>query len=62
MDATKDGSLWPGYIQKAVVSLKDENVYTHFMPYEESTAHPNVQQQKNMANSLIEFIEKTIEW
>jgi len=32
------------------------------MPYEESTAHPNVQQQKNMANSLIEFIEKTIEW
>jgi hypothetical protein len=62
MDATKDGSLWPGYVQKAVASLKDENVYTHFMPYEESTAHPNVQQQKNMANSLIEFIEKTIEW
>ena len=62
MDATKDGSLWPGYVQKAVASLKDENVYTHFMPYEESTAHPNVQQQKNMANSLIDFIEKTIEW
>jgi len=62
MDATKDGSLWPGYVQKAVASLKDKNVYTHFMPYEESTAHPNVQQQKNMANSLIEFIEKTIEW
>jgi len=62
MDATKPGSLWPGYVQKAVASLKDENVYTHFMPYEESTAHPNVQQQKNMANSLIEFIEKTIEW
>ncbi|MEJ6575991.1 MAG: SGNH/GDSL hydrolase family protein [Emcibacteraceae bacterium] len=62
MDATKDGSLWPGYVQKAVASLKDENVYTHFMPYEESSAHPNVQQQKNMANSLIEFIEKTIEW
>ena len=62
MDATKDGSLWPGYVQKAVASLKDENIYTHFMPYEESSAHPNVQQQKNMANSLIEFIEKTIEW
>ena len=62
MDATKDGSLWPGYVQKAVASLKDKNVYTHFMPYEESTAHPNVQQQKNMANSLIDFIEKTIEW
>ena len=62
MDATKDGSLWPGYVHKAVASLKDENIYTHFMPYEESSAHPNVQQQKNMANSLIEFIEKTIEW
>jgi hypothetical protein len=62
MDATKPGSLWPGYVQKAVANLKDENVYTHFMPYEESTAHPNVQQQQNMADSLIQFIETTIDW
>ena len=32
------------------------------MQYEKSTAHPNVQQQKNMANSLIKFIETTIDW
>jgi len=62
MDATKDGSLWPGYVKKAVANLKDENIYTHFMQYEKSTAHPNVQQQKNMANSLIKFIETTIDW
>jgi hypothetical protein len=62
MDATKRGSLWPGYIEAAVANLKDERIYTHFMPYEESTAHPSVQQQKNMANSLIEFIETTIDW
>lgn len=62
MDATKPGSLWPGYVQAAVDNLEDAHIYTHFMPYEESTAHPSVQQQKNMANSLIKFIETTIEW
>ena len=62
MDATKPGSLWPGYVQVAVDNLEDPHIYTHFLPYEESTAHPSVQQQKNMAHSLIEFIEKTIDW
>ena len=62
MDATKPGSLWPGYVQAAIDNLEDAHIYTHFLPYEESTAHPSVQQQKNMAHSLIKFIEMTIEW
>jgi hypothetical protein len=32
------------------------------MPYEESAAHPNVKQQINMSESLIQFIETTIDW
>lgn len=62
MDATKNGSLWPGYVQKAVQNINDNKIYTHFMPYEESTAHPNVKQQINMSKSLIQFIETTIDW
>ena len=62
MDATKPGSVWPGYVETAVANLADTNIYTHFMPYEESTAHPSVQQQQNMADSLIQFIETTIVW
>ena len=30
MDATKEGSPWPGYVQKAVDQLKDSKIYTHF--------------------------------
>ena len=62
MDATKNGSLWPGYVQKAVQNINDNKIYTHFMPYEESAAHPNVKQQINMSESLIQFIETTIDW
>ena len=62
MDATKPGSLWPGYVEAAVANLEDTHIYTHFMPYEESTAHPSIQQQINMADSLIQFIETTLDW
>jgi hypothetical protein len=30
MDATKEGSPWPGYIEKAVAGLHDKGIYTHF--------------------------------
>jgi hypothetical protein len=32
MDATKAGSPWPGYIQKAVAEMQDPAVYTLFFP------------------------------
>lgn len=62
MDATREGSLWPGYIQKAVAQLNDSKVYTHFFPYKNTPGHPKVSEQQDMANSLIDFIDKNIKW
>jgi hypothetical protein len=62
MDATREGSVWPGYIQKAVDELKDSKVFTHFFKYKNTDGHPKVDEQKVMAESLIEFIENNISW
>ncbi len=62
MDATKPGSPWPGYIQKAVVGLNDKNIYTHFIPYKNTNGHPSLKEQQAMADDLIGFIEKNIGW
>lgn len=62
MDAVKVGSKWINYIKSAVANLKDQKIYTHFMPYIEASAHPSVQDQQIMANSLIQFIDENIDW
>jgi lysophospholipase L1-like esterase len=62
MDATKPGSLWPGYVEKAVASLNDKNIYTHFIPYKNTNGHPSVKEQQVMADDLIAFMDKTIIW
>ena len=62
MDAAKEGSKWMEYINLAVTNLEDEKIFTHFMPYLEAAAHPTIKDQQIMANSLIEFIVKNIEW
>ena len=62
MDAAKKGSKWIDYIKLATANLDDNRVYTHFMPYIESSVHPSIQDQEIMANSLIQFIDKNIEW
>jgi hypothetical protein len=62
MDATKEGSAWPGYIQEAVNQLNDSKIYTHFFPYKGTSGHPNVNEQKTMADDLIAFIEQNIKW
>ena len=62
MDAAKEGSKWVTYIEKAVTNLNDKTIYTHFMPYIEATAHPSIKDQEKMANSLIQFIDKNIDW
>lgn len=62
MDATREGSVWPGYIQKAVDQLNDRKIYTHFFPYKNTGGHPNIAEQKVMADDLIGFIEKNIKW
>jgi len=62
MDATKSGSPWPGYIQKAVDGINDRNIYTHFIPYKNTNGHPSLKEQQAMADDLIGFIENTIGW
>lgn len=62
MDATRQGSPWPGYIEQAVAELKDNRIYTHFFPYKNTAGHPNAAEQQAMADDLISFIEKNIKW
>jgi len=62
MDATREGSPWPGYIEKAVEELKDKKIYTHFIPYKNTPGHPNAKEQQAMADDLIPFIDAHIRW
>lgn len=62
MDATREGSPWPGYMHAAVDQMHDPKIYTHFFTYKNTPGHPKVAEQKTMAESLIDFIEKTIKW
>ena len=62
MDITKKASVWPGYVQKAVASMKDPFIYTFFVPYKNTPGHPKVKEQQAMADSLIQFIERNIKW
>ena len=62
MDITRAGSPWPGYVQKAVAELKDPRVYTFFVAYKNTPGHPKTEEQKAMADKLIEFIDKNIQW
>jgi hypothetical protein len=62
MDATKNGSLWPGYIEKAVAGLGDKNVYTHMIPFKNTNGHPSAKEQQAMADDLIGFIREKTGW
>jgi hypothetical protein len=62
MDAAKQGSPWPGYIEKAVTQLGDKNIYCHVFLYKNTPGHPNVKEQQAMADDLIGFIEQHIKW
>lgn len=62
MDATKEGSPWPGYVEKAVAQIGDKNIYTHFFPYKNTSGHPNIKEQQAMADDLISFIDQHVKW
>ena len=62
MDATKQGSAWPGYIDTAVASLKDKKIVTHFFPYKNTPGHPVIKEQQAMAVDLVAFIKKQQYW
>tara|TARA_B100000809_G_scaffold264459_1_gene320352 strand:- start:7025 stop:8083 length:1059 start_codon:yes stop_codon:yes gene_type:complete len=62
MEASKKGSVWIDYIKKAVNRLNDTGIFTHFIEHKESDAHPSIEEQEVIAKSLINFIEKNIDW
>ncbi|GAA4102719.1 SGNH/GDSL hydrolase family protein [Mucilaginibacter panaciglaebae] len=62
MDATQAGSVWPGYIEKAVASMNDKKILTCFFPYKGSAGHPNGEEQQAMAGQLISFIDQHVKW
>ncbi|WP_374950648.1 SGNH/GDSL hydrolase family protein [Mucilaginibacter sp.] len=62
MDATKTGSPWPGYIEKAVAQLKDKAIFTHFFPYKNTGGHPSEKEQAAMAKDLTAFIKSKTKW
>ena len=62
MDATRAGSPWPGYIEKAVLGLDDKKIYVHIIPYKNTPGHPNVKEQQAMADDLIGFMETNKMW
>ena len=62
MSAVKPGSPWPAYVKKAVASLEDKKIYTHFFSYIGGDGHPNVAEHRQMADSLISFIDQNIRW
>jgi lysophospholipase L1-like esterase len=62
MDITRAGSPWPGYVEKAVAPLNDKKIHTLFAPYKNTPGHPRIAEQEALANNLIQFIEKHIEW
>ncbi len=62
MDATREGSKWTGYVERAVKSLNDTQIYTHFFPFKNTPGHPSIAEQEEMAKSLIKFIDDNITW
>jgi hypothetical protein len=62
MDATKEGSPWPGYVTAAVGTLKDPKILTHFFPYSKTSVHPKKKENAAMAESLIAFIDAHVAW
>ena len=62
MDATKKGSKWPSFVNKAVSNLNDDKIYSFFMKYKKKSGHPKILEHANMANDLINFIDDNIIW
>jgi len=62
MDATRTGSPWPGYVQKAVDLLADKKICTLFVPFKGTPGHPSRAEQEALADSLIRAIDAHVHW
>ena len=60
MDATAEGSPWPGYIHQAVVQMADGNISECYFPYIGGTHHPRVADHIVMADQLTAHIRSVL--
>jgi hypothetical protein len=61
MTASKKGSKWVRLKDEAVNNIKKLNknlkIYSLTFPYKATPQHPNISEQKRMADQLIKFIK-----
>jgi len=67
MDATREGSPWPGYISSAVEKLRiedaDSNLGTFFFPFDPNwRSHPRVRHHLEMGANLANYIKDEMGW
>jgi hypothetical protein len=66
MDAAKEGSKWPGYINTAVARLKTDNpqekIDAIFFEFTGYGGHPRVKQHISNAEKLTAFIRQKMHW
>lgn len=66
MDATKQGSKWPGYISTAVEQIRqqsgDRNIDTLVFPFTGFSAHPRVSQHRANAALLTKLVRQKMGW
>lgn len=62
MDITKKGSPWPAYVEKAVAEINDPKIFTYIAPYKDTYGHPKAEEQQQLADGLIHFIDHHIKW
>ena len=66
MDATKEGSPWPGYVEKAVTLWKnqtgDQKIATCFFEFDGFYKHPRVRHHRIMAEQLTRLIREKTGW
>ena len=58
MDATAPSSNWPLLVSQSVDQLADPKIYTFNFTYTAYNGHPKIEQHKQMAEELIQFIKK----
>ena len=65
MEATRPGSVWPGYVTSAVAHLRqggDRRIDTVFFPFTGYGQHPRLKHQRDNAAILTAFIRKKMGW
>jgi hypothetical protein len=62
MGASKSGSPWPGYVEKAVQEFEGPTIFVYIFSYMKENGHPGIDDHKRMAKSLAAFIQEKIGW